>query len=64
MHVLIILTKKINKLLNIKDNAPFKSYKSKINSASIGNAECFDIVVAMHTLLEYSKNYSVTSESL
>ena len=37
---------------------------SKINSALIDNAEDFDIVIPMYNILEYSQNYSMTSERL
>ena len=37
---------------------------SKINSASIDNAEDFNIVIPMYNILEYSQNYSMTSERL
>ena len=37
---------------------------SKINSALIDNAEDFDIVIPMYSILEYSQNYSMTSERL
>ena len=35
-----------------------------INNTFIDNAEDFDTVMPMYNLLEYSKNYSVTSGSL
>ena len=47
-----------------KNNAPFRSCISKINSTLIDNAEDLDIVMPMHNLLEYSQNHSMTSESL
>ena len=47
----------------LKNNAPFKSCVSKINSTLIDNAEDLDIVILMYNLLEYSQNYSMTSES-
>ena len=37
---------------------------SKINSKLIGNVENLDRVNPMYNLLEYSKNYSITSGSL
>ena len=46
------------------DNAPFRSCISKYNSALIDNTEDLDIVVPMYNLLEYSQNYSMTSENL
>ena len=47
-----------------KNNAPFRSCISKINSTLIDNLEDLDIVMPMHNLLEHSQNYSMTSESL
>ena len=47
-----------------KNNTPFRSCISKINSTLIDNAEDFDIVMPMYNLLEYSQNYSMTSGSL
>ena len=52
-----------NKKLTIKNNAPFRSYISKINNAFIDNAEDLDIVMPMYNLLEYSGNYSKASAS-
>ena len=39
-------------------------YISKINNTLVNNAEDLDIVMSMNNLLEYSDNYSVTSERL
>ena len=47
-----------------KNNAPFRSCISKINSTLIDNAEDLDIVMPMYNLLKYSQNYSMTSGSL
>ena len=52
-----------NKKLTFKNNAPFRSCISKINSTFIDNAEDLDIVMPMYNLLEYSDNYTVTSGS-
>ena len=41
-----------------KNNAPFVSCISKINSALIDNTEDLDIVLPIYNLLEYSKTYS------
>ena len=49
---------KHNRSLILKNNATFISCISKIN-----NAEDLDIVMPMHNLIEYSKNYSKTSGS-
>ena len=48
---------------NYENNAPFDSCISKINNALIDNAEDLDIVMYMYNLIEYSKNYSKTTES-
>ena len=53
-----------NKELTLKNNAPFISCISKINGELVENAEDLDIVIPMHSLLEYSKNYEKTSGSL
>ena len=50
--------------MTLKNNAPFISCISKINSELVGNAEVLDIVIPMYNLLEYSKNYEKTSGSL
>ena len=44
-----------------KNNAPFSSYISKINSTLIEIAENLDIVIPMYNLFEHSQNYSMTS---
>ena len=53
-----------NKELTLKNNAPFISCISKINGELVENAEDLDTVMPMYNLLEYSKNYEKTSESL
>ena len=55
---------RINKKLVFKNNAPFRSYISKINNTFIDNAENLDIDLSMYNLLEYSDNYSMTPGSL
>ena len=45
------------KKLPFKNNAPFVSCISKINNTQIDNGQGLDIVMLMHNLLEYSKNY-------
>ena len=52
------------KELAFKNRAPFLSCISKINNALIDNAEDLDIVMPMDNLLEYSKNYKKTTDSL
>ena len=53
-----------NKQVILKNCAPFTNCISKINNTQIDNAEYIDIVMAMYNLIEYSDNYSKTSESL
>ena len=55
---------KYNRNLVSKNNAPFISCISKINNTLIDNAEDLDIVMPMHNLIEYSKNYRKTTGSL
>ena len=50
--------------LTLKNNAPFISCISKINSELVENVEDLDIVIPMYNLLEHSKNYEKTSGSL
>ena len=52
-----------DKKLTFKNSAPFRSCISKISDTFKDNAEDLDIVMSMYNLLEYSDNYSVTSES-
>ena len=54
---------KITLKLTLKNNAPLRSYLSKINNTFINNAEELDIVMSMYNLLEYSDNYSTTPGS-
>ena len=53
-----------NKSVTSKNNALFINCISKINGIKIDNAEDLDVVVPMYNLLEYSKNYEKTTESL
>ena len=53
-----------NRKLTFKNNVPFRSCISKINNTLIDNAEDLDITIPIHNLLEYSDNYSITSDSL
>ena len=48
----------------IKNNTPFRFCISKINNICIYNPEDLDIVMPKYSLLEYSNNYVMTSESL
>ena len=53
-----------DKKISLKNNAPFTSCITKINSELIENAEDFGIVMPIYNLLEYNKNYRKTSGSL
>ena len=46
-----------DKKLPFENNALFVSCISKINNTFINNGEDLDVVMPMHNLLEYSKNY-------
>ena len=43
---------KVEKNIAFKNNAPFRSWISKINSTLIENAEDLDIVMSMHNLIK------------
>ena len=53
-----------DKKLAFKNNAPFIRCISKINNTLTDNAEDLDIEMPMYNLIEYSKNYSESTESL
>ena len=53
-----------DKTLAFKNIAPFISCISKINNTLTDNAEDVDIVMPIHNLIEYSKNYSESQGSL
>ena len=55
---------KKNRLLILKNNAPFVSCIARINGELIEDADDLDIVMPMYNLLEYSKNYRKTTGSL
>ena len=55
---------KRNKAVVFKNNAPFTNCISKINGVQIYNSEELDVVMPMYHLLEYSKNYRRTTDSL
>ena len=55
---------KKNKGVIFKNYAPFNKYISKINNADIDTAQGIDIVIPMYNLIEYSDNFSKTTESL
>ena len=44
-----------DRILTLKNNAPFILCISKINGELVENAEDLDIVIRMYNLLEYSK---------
>ena len=48
----------------LKNNAPFISFITRINSELIEDADDLDVVMPMYNLLEYSKNYRKTTGSL
>ena len=58
------LRDKKNRPLILKNDAPFISCISKINGELIENAEDLNVVMPTYNLLEYSKNYRKTIESL
>ena len=55
---------KRNKNLAFKNNAPLINCISKINGVKIDNAKDLDVVMPMYNLLQYSKNYRKTTQSL
>ena len=55
---------KKNKPLILKNNASFVSCITRINGELIEDSDDLDIVMLMYNLLEYSKNYKKTIESL
>ena len=54
----------VNKKVIFKNCSPFTNCISKINNIQIDNTEYIDIVMSMYNLIEYSDNYSKTSESI
>ena len=52
------------KYVALKNNAPFRSCITKINSTLIINAEDCITVMPMYNLLEHSQNYYMASGSL
>ena len=53
-----------NKGITFKNCVPFTKCICRINNTDIDNAQDIDIVMPMYNLIEYSDNYSKTSESL
>ena len=50
--------------VKFRNCAPFTKCINRINNTQIDNAKDIDIVMPMYNLIEYSDNYSKTSESL
>ena len=55
---------KRNKAVAFKNTAPFINCISKMNGVQTDNAEDLDVIMPMYNLLEYSKNYRKTTDSL
>ena len=55
---------KRNKAVAFKNNAPLIKCISKINGIKIDNTEDLDAVMLLYNLLEYSKHYKKTTDSL
>ena len=53
-----------HKKVIFKNCTPFTNCISEINNIDLDNAKDIDIVMPMYNLIEYSDNYSKTSESL
>ena len=53
-----------NKKVIFKICAPFTNCINEINNTQVDNAKDIDIVIPTYNLIEYSDNYSKTSESL
>ena len=53
-----------NKKIIFQNCAPFTNCLSEINNTQIDNAKDIDTVMPTYNLIEYSDNYSKTSESL
>ena len=53
-----------NKKVIFKNCAPFTNCISQINNTDLDDAKYLNIVMPMYNLIEYSDNYSKTSESL
>ena len=53
-----------NTKVTFKNCAPFRKCRAEINEAFVDDAEHINIAMPMYNLIEYSDNYSDTSESL
>ena len=54
----------VGKNVVFKNCAPFTDCINEINNAQIDNAKYNDVIMPMYSLIEYSNNYSETSENL
>ena len=54
----------INKKVIFKNCALFTSCITKINNTQVDYAKDIDMIILMHNLIEYNKDYSKTSGSL
>ena len=69
MHILvtgkiIVTGGNANTKVAFKNCAPFKECRTEINETFVDDAEHINIAMTMYNLIEYSDNYSDTSESL
>ena len=53
-----------NRKVIFKNCSPFTNCISNINNTQVDNAKDIDVVMPMYNLIEYSNNYSKTTESL
>ena len=53
-----------NRFLAFENNAPPTNWISKINSVLIDNAEDLDVIMPMHNLIAYNRNYRKDTSSL
>ena len=51
-----------NTKVAFKNCAPFKKSRTEINEISVDDAQYINIAMHMHNLIEYSDNFSDTSE--
>ena len=64
LEPIILEMRKKNRSLAFKNNVLFIFCVTKISGVLIENAEDLDVVIRLHSLLEYRNNYSKTSGSL
>ena len=53
-----------NGKITFKNYVPCTSCISRINNTQIDDTQCFDVVMSLYNLIEYSDNYSKTSRIL